>query len=187
VLGVTARTEVLMIGGRSGCGKSTVGSELHAQLSAARVPHCLIEGDNLDMAYPPPQEHRLAEQNLAAMWANYRAFGYHRMIYTNTASVLGTVITELTAAIGGDPAVTAILLRCSNTTARQRLSQREIGTALDWHVERSAVMARRLEESTPSWVHRIDTDNRAVADIAAEIIGLASWSTRLLRPTGSGS
>jgi hypothetical protein len=38
------------------------------QLSRAGIWHCLIEGDNLDMAYPPPWEHGLAERNLAAMW-----------------------------------------------------------------------------------------------------------------------
>jgi hypothetical protein len=53
---------------------------MHAQLSAAGVRHCLIEGDNLDLAYPPPHVHGLAEQNLAAMWANYTALGYRRMI-----------------------------------------------------------------------------------------------------------
>jgi len=62
VLRVTAQTEVLLIGGRSGAGKSAVGNEMHAQLSAASVQHCLIEGDNLDMAYPPPWKHHLAEQ-----------------------------------------------------------------------------------------------------------------------------
>jgi adenylylsulfate kinase-like enzyme len=59
----------LFVGGRSGAGKSSVGLEIHAQLSAAGIRHCLIEGDNLDMAYPPPWEHGLAEQNLAAMWS----------------------------------------------------------------------------------------------------------------------
>lgn len=175
---VTAGTELLLIGGRSGVGKSTVGSEIHAQLSAAGVRHCLIEGDNLDMAYPPPREHGLAEQNLAAMQANYAALGYRRMIYTNTASVLAKVITDLTAAIGGNPRLTAVLLRCSNATAHQRLGQREIGTALDWHLERSAEMARRLDEDAPPWVHRLDTDGQAVADIAAQIIGLADWAAQ---------
>lgn len=141
--------------------------------------HCLIEGDNLDMAYPPPREHGLAEQNLAAMWANYRALGYRRMVYTNTASVLDKVITELTAAMGGDPQVTAVLLRCGNGTARHRLSQREIGTMLDWHVERSVLMARKLDEGAPGWVHRIETDDRAIADIAAEIVGLVGWMALL--------
>jgi adenylylsulfate kinase-like enzyme len=75
-------SEAIFLGGRSGSGKSSVGYEMHAQLSAARVQHCLIEGDNLDQAYPPPWEHGLAERNLAAMWANYRALGPH---WTGTA------------------------------------------------------------------------------------------------------
>jgi adenylylsulfate kinase-like enzyme len=72
----------LFIGGRAGVGKSGVGAEIHARLSAADVRHCLIEGDNLDQAWPVPWEqgHDLAERNLAAMWTNYRALGYRRMI-----------------------------------------------------------------------------------------------------------
>jgi hypothetical protein len=57
----------LFLGGRSGVGKTSIGYEIHAQLPAARIQHCLIEGDNLDMAWPTPHEHglALAEQHLA--------------------------------------------------------------------------------------------------------------------------
>jgi hypothetical protein len=173
---VTGRTEALFLGGRAGVGKSSVGYEIHAQLSAADIRHCLIEGDNLDMAYPTPWEHHLAERNLAAMWANYRALGYRRMVYTNTASVLKKVIGELTAAMGDDPQVTGVLLTCSDATARKRLAEREIGSALDWHVERSTQMARRLDRHAPTWVHRVAADRRTVADIAAQVISLAGWT-----------
>jgi hypothetical protein len=170
------QAEAVFLGGRSGTGKSSVGYEMHAQLSAARVRHCLIEGDNLDQAYPPPWEHGLAERNLAAMWANYRALGYQRMIYTNTASVLPDVMNELTTAMGDGPELTAVLLTCSNATARERLAGREIGTALDWHVGRSDLMARELDRRVPGWVHRVATDGRPVADIAAEVIRLTGWT-----------
>jgi deoxyadenosine/deoxycytidine kinase len=173
---VTERSKALFIGGRAGVGKSSVGYEIHAQLSAARIQHCLIEGDNLDMAWPEPHEHGLAEENLAAMWANYRALGYRRMIYTNTASVFERVLSELTAAMGDSPQVTAILLTCSDLTARQRLAQREIGSELDWHIERSDLMARRLTKRAPAWVHRVITDSRTVTDIAAEVIALTGWT-----------
>lgn len=166
----------MFLGGRSGAGKSTVGYEIYAQLSAAQVQHCLLEGDTLDMAYPPPSEHGLAERNLAAIWANYRALGYRRMIYTNTASVLQDVISELTAAIGDGPRVTAILLTCSDATARWRLARREIGTGPGWHIERSDLMAGELGRRAPGWVHRVATDERAVADIAAEVISLTGWT-----------
>jgi hypothetical protein len=65
---------------------------------------------------------------------------------------------------------------CSDVTARRRLSQREIGTALDWHVERSDLMAHKLDEYAPNWVHRVVTDGRTIAGIATEIIGLGGWS-----------
>ena len=55
--------EVVFIGGPSGVGKSSVGLEMHAQLSAADVSHCVIDGDFLDMAYPTPWEHGLAERS----------------------------------------------------------------------------------------------------------------------------
>ena len=61
-------------------------------------------------------------------------------------------------------------------TARQRLARREIGTALDWHIKRSDLMARRLDHRAPAWVHRVATDGRAAADIAAEVISPAAWT-----------
>lgn len=174
----SAHSEGLFVGGRSGAGKSSVGNEIHAQLSAAGVRHCLIDGDFLDMAHPSPWEHGLAERNLAAIWANYRALAYRRMIYTNTAAVLEDVMGRLTAAMGDDPKVTAVLLTCTDETAHRRLSQREIGSALVRHLERSAEMAHALRSGAPPWVHRIPTDDRSVAEIATEIVGLVGWLPR---------
>jgi hypothetical protein len=144
------------------------------RLSDAAVRHCLIEGDNLDLAYPPPWEHNLAERNLAAMWANYRALDYRRLVYTNTVSV--RYVGALTAAMGDQPRVTAVLLTADDRTARQRLARREIGTALQRHVERSDRAARELERDCPDWVHRVATDGRSVADLAAGIIELTGWA-----------
>jgi hypothetical protein len=92
-------TELLLIGGRSGVGKSAVGNELHHLLVEREVMHRFIEGDNLDLAYPPPWEYGLAEANLSVMWRNYQALGHHRLIYANTFSVLCS--DQLVAAIDG--------------------------------------------------------------------------------------
>lgn len=170
---MTSSSEALLIGGRSGVGKTSVGYEIHAQLSTADVRHCLIEGDNLDQAYPPPCEHGLAERNLALMWRNYRELGYRRMVYTNTASV--RVVDELTIAMADQPRVTAVLLTATDATAHRRLAGREIGTMLQWHRDRSDIAAGELDDLTPGWVHRVATDDRPVSDIAAEIIALTGW------------
>jgi hypothetical protein len=61
--------------------------------------------------------------------------------------------------VGDSPQVTAILLTCGDVTARRRLAQREIGSELDWHIERSDLMARRLDGRAPAWVHRVMTDS----------------------------
>ncbi len=167
--------EVVFIGGPSGVGKSSVGLEMHAQLSAADVSHCVIDGDFLDMAYPTPWEHGLAERNLAAIWANYRALGYTRLIYTNTVSVLPTVMQALLDAMGGNVEAVAVLLTCTEDTARQRLTQREKGSALNRQIELSTQMAVALEATCPSTVHRVPTDTCSIQSVAAAVIRLTGW------------
>ncbi len=166
----------MFIGGRSGVGKTRVALELHHQLSAQRVKHCVIEGDNLDQAYPPPWEHghKLAEQNLAAMWTNYRALGYRRVIYTNTVSVLETA--GLSAAMGDAPIVKAVLLQASDSTVKRRLELRESAATLQSHLKRSRLRAAELGQYAPPWVWRIDTDGKDSPAVAEEILGLLGWT-----------
>ncbi|GAA2580841.1 hypothetical protein GCM10010435_67770 [Winogradskya consettensis] len=171
--------EVLLIAGRAGAGKTTVGWEISAQLQAAGIAHCLVEGDNLDQAYPAPPgdptRRKLTESNLTAIWHNYAALGYRRLVYTNTVSVLEADM--ISRAVGGTPRITAALLTADDSTARGRLQAREIGTQLDAHLIRGAEMSRRLEASAPSWVVRVRTDGRAVAEVAAGVIVVAQWSS----------
>lgn len=168
-----AGSHVVFIGGRSGAGKSTVAFALHDLLSGHNVQHAVIEGDALDLAHPAPWQHRLAERNLAAIWANYQDLGYRRLIYTNTVSVLHT--SALTAAMGDDPEVTAVLLRSSDRTAAERLGQRERGASLEMHLDRSRARATHLDEHASDAVHRLDTDGQRPAQIAERIVHLAGW------------
>ena len=167
----------MFIGGRSGVGKTAVAVEMFTQLARADVKHCLIEGDNLDLAHPTPwqQGQPLAELNLAAMWRNYKSFGHHRLIYTNTAAVVESVIASLVGSMGDDPETTAILLTADDETTRRRLERREVGSGLEAHLERSRAAARWLDDAAPTWVRRISTDNRTVADISAEVIAASGW------------
>jgi hypothetical protein len=168
------QSEVLFVGGRSGVGKSSVAFELHARLAALKVKHCVIEGDSLDLAFPHPWEHNLAERNLTAIWANYRALGYRRMIYTNTVSVRFT--QELADAMGDEPSITAVLLTATDETSSVRLRGRIQGSDLQEHLDRSSAAAKELELLTPEWVHRCPTDNRNVQEIAADLLPLTGWT-----------
>ncbi|MCC9196728.1 AAA family ATPase [Arthrobacter sp. zg-Y820] len=179
--GITgADSAVLFLGGRSGVGKTSAALELHSLLTALDVRHAVIEGDNLDLAHPAPWKHPvpwdrgLAAQNLAVMWQNYRALGYRRLIYTNTVSVRETA--ELAAAMGGSPSICAVLLCGSDETVQRRLAGRESGSALQEHLLRSREAAAALELHTPAWVHRIPTDGRTAADVAAEVLSRTGWA-----------
>lgn len=167
------RSHVVFLGGRSGVGKSSIAAEMHARLGEQQVKHAMIEGDVLDLAWPPPWEQGLAENNLKAMWGNYRELGYRRLVFTNTVSVIQQ--HELTTAMGDDPIVTAFLLQCNDETARQRLGAREIGSELQSHLERSDARSAELERSAPADVIRVCTDHRSVRDIAEELLNIIGW------------
>ncbi|MFC8192959.1 GNAT family N-acetyltransferase [Cellulomonas sp. NPDC057328] len=167
------RTHVLLIGGRSGVGKSTVAAAVHDLLTARDVRHAVVEGDALDLAHPAPWEHGVAAANLADVWRRYRALGYRRLVLTNTVSVLEADV--LAAAVGDRPHVTSVLLTASDVTAHERLARRERGASLAAHVARSDAAAVRLEAEAAADVHRVATDGRDTADLAAEVLRLAGW------------
>ncbi|WP_329608194.1 AAA family ATPase [Microbacterium sp. KUDC0406] len=150
----TTPTEVIFIGGRAGVGKTSVAAEASRLLAQADVRHAVIEGDNLDQAHPEPWRAGidLAEQNLAAMWGNYRRIGYSRLIFTNTVSVLE--MPTLVAALGGNVQAFGVLLTATDATASERLAKREIGTALSEHIVRSGNAAGEAGGSGDGPSHR---------------------------------
>lgn len=172
-----ARSEVLFIGGRSGVGKSTAAEALHDLLVAADVRHVVIEGDALDLAHPAPHvEHpdaHLAERNLATMWARYRELGHHRLVYTNTVSVLEH--ETLAAAMGGAPVVTAVLLRAGDVATADRLRRRSGGRLPEAQLAHSTRTAGRLDTAVRDEVTRVDTDDLTPEDVARRLASLTGW------------
>lgn len=174
------RSEVIFVGGRSGVGKSTAAEALHDLLAAADVRHVVIEGDALDLAYPAPHvEHpdaHLAERNLATMWARYRELGHHRLVYTNTVSVLEHA--TLAAAMGDDPRVTVVLLRAGDTVTASRLARRAGGDVPQAQLAHSTRTAGRLDAASGGRVTRIDTDGSTPAEVAHRLADLTGWLPR---------
>jgi len=171
------RSEVLFVGGRSGVGKSSAAEALHDLLVEADVSHAVVEGDLLDLAHPAPHlahpAAHLAERNLAAMWAAYRELGHHRLVVTNTVSVLRTA--ELAAAMGDDPLVTAVLLRASDTTTAARLARRAGGAVPQAQLAHSTATAGRLDTAVADTVTRVDTDGRTPQEVARELAAVTGW------------
>ena len=129
-----ASSELLVIGGASGAGKSSTAVALHDILSAQDVQHAVVEGDALDLAHPAPWRSGIAFRSLSAI---YRELGFRRLIFTNTVSVLDA--RSIADAMSDQPRVTAILLQTSSFAIEVRLGKREQGESLAAHVERMGV------------------------------------------------
>ncbi len=174
----TGRRRLLLIGGGSGTGKTTIGWEVSVILQRHGIAHCVLEGDYMDQVHPAPpgDPHRsgITERNVAAIWANYAALGHHRLVYTNTVSVLeGDMLRR--AMGGGDIGVTRILLTAGEATMRARLAVRETGSQLLPHVERGLRAAVRLDAEAPAGTVRVATDDRTVEEVAARVVAATGW------------
>lgn len=172
--------EALLIGGRAGVGKTTVGWEVSALLNAEAVPHTVIDGDFMGQVHPAPQgdphRARITESNLTAVWANFARLGHERLIYTNTASVLPETTGMFERAMGAGVRLIRVLLTATDTTARERLTGRELGSELEKELAGSARKARLLDERVQADTVRVPTDGRDVADIAAQVLATTGWT-----------
>lgn len=171
-------SEVLLLAGRSGVGKSTVGWEVSEVLQRAHVEHAILEGDFMGQVHPAPagDPHRsmITERNLAAVWSNFHALGYRRLIYTNTVSIL--VRDMFRRAMGEDVKIIPVLLTATDVTVRHRLTQRETGSQLEHHLERSASAAAQLDHDAPADTTRVATDDQSVGDVAHAVAAVTCWT-----------
>lgn len=172
--------EVLLIGGRAGVGKTTVGWEVSALLRSTAVPHAVIDGDSMGQVHPAPEgdPHRaeITERNLTAVWANYAQRGYQRLIYTNTLSVVPEAAGMFERAMGSRVRIVRVLLTATDATTRARLERRELGSELETEWESSTRKARLLDQRIPPDALRVATDGRTVADIARELVAATGWA-----------
>lgn len=185
--GVMTTIQILLLGGASGTGKTSVGWEASAILEGRGVAHCVIDGDTLGHVFPAPagdpSRSRIVEKNLASVWSGFASVGQTRLIYTNTVSVLeeemicravtGSGAGGTFADVGTE--VTGVLLTASPRTVAQRLARRETGAQVDLHVDRSLRAALLLRQRAPRSAVVIATDDRSVEDIALEVLAAAGW------------
>lgn len=171
--------EVVLIGGRSGAGKSTVGLEVSARLRVAQVAHAIIEGDFMGQIHPAPRDDpdrsTIVERNLTAVWHNFASLGYQRLIYTNSTSVLPSATAMFTRALGERVRIIRVLLTACDATASERLTRRELGSELNESLGASTLRARTLDEETSADALRVATDGRSVIDIANEVVAATGW------------
>jgi predicted kinase len=167
--------EVLVIAGPAAVGKTAVANEVSAQLRAADIAHAVIDTDALDDVYPVPDEQwRLTDRNLAAVWRSFRELGTRRLILAGVYMHRESELAWIRRASGVDRLV-LVRLSASERTLGERVARREIGSAHDDQLARTFLQANELTEAAVPQASVIETDDRTVPDIAAEIVALLGW------------
>jgi len=166
-------TDILVISGAAGVGKSTTAFEVSHKLQAANVDHVLIDTDELDRIYPVPDDlSDVTERNLAAMWATFAARGARRLILVGVYLDRPSELDWVRRAIP-DAAITCIRLAASDATLVDRVDRREIGTDKAGQLERTRRQVERLDADRREDLLLVSTDGLAVDEIARRI--LAIW------------
>ncbi|MBF0721137.1 AAA family ATPase [Sanguibacter inulinus] len=178
--------QILLLGGASGTGKTTVGWELSAILEQRCVAHCVIDGDTLGHIFPAPpgdpSRSGIVERNLASVWSGFAEVGQTRLIYTNTVSVLEEEMirravraSSAGGVVSSEVEFTSVVLVAGARTVAQRLARRETGDRVDLHIDRSLRAAMLLQQRASKSVVVISTDGRAVEDVALEVLDATGW------------
>lgn len=179
--------EVVLVSGATGVGKSTVGWHVYRRSNEAGVHTAFVDLEQIGFCRPAPAgdpgRHRLKAANLAALWQTFYATGARRLVVVgdiagdtagdrDSDAAARAYATALPAA-----ALTVFRLHAARDTLLERIRRRGRGErpadlAGDELIGRSeealAAVAAQAADDGPG--RRVDTDDRAPADIAADIL-----------------
>ena len=166
---------VLLITGTVGAGKTTIAEAINHELYRRDVPHAALDLDALIWHWPQTSQwHRdLMFENLAAVWANFARHGATRLVLARVLEDPDDLDRYRTAVPGAD--ITVCRLVAPHDTRVQRLHRRmQPGEMLDWHLHRTGELHDILERAAfEDFV--VENGDRAVRDVAVEVLTKAGW------------
>jgi len=166
--------DVLVISGPCGAGKSSVGFECLELLEERGIAAAMIDAE-LTYFHPKPDDDpqgtRVAEAALAAVAPVYAAAGIERLLLPRVIERPRHL--ELVHAALPGARFQVAWLEVPQETIAERLSAREIGSALDWHLRR----AEEIRENAAAhdlFDFAVDGD-RTVREVSEEMLCRAGW------------
>lgn len=167
---------ILNIIGPVGIGKSSVADAISEILQENKVPHAIVDLDNIRRSYPYPEDDQfnmaIGFKNLAAIWANYSEAGARRLIIPNVMEHPED-FDKIRSAIPG-AILFVVRLEAPIEVNHARIRGREkTPESLEWHLNRSTQLSQELREKQLEHII-MDTSSKTPRDIAEEIV--AKWS-----------
>lgn len=165
-----------MIAGPVGVGKSSTAFEVSDQLRTAGVAHAVIDTDDLDRIYPPPDDRRaLTERNLAAVCQTFLDCGAERLIVAGVELNRRDEQPWVRRATQGDR-FTLIQLTASDAALAARLRYREIGSGFDAQLERARGHTAEPPRDLSPETRLFETERTSLEESATRIIAVTGWA-----------
>ncbi|MFI5733477.1 hypothetical protein ACIA49_25405 [Kribbella sp. NPDC051587] len=162
----------IFLNGGYGVGKSSTLDHVGDLLAQAGTAFSLMDVDWFHRSWPPADgDNAVVEaQNIAAVWANYRAVGPRQLVMCGVISTV-TARKRYEAAVGIP--VRMVRLTASSEVTRRRLRGRYSAsqdTALEWHLERYDEVAKRLAAADLDELV-VDTSALGPHEVAQRVLG----------------
>jgi DNA polymerase III delta prime subunit len=168
-------TELVLICGPAGVGKSSAAIEVSERLQREGVAHALIDTDELDRIYPVPQDlAHVTERNVAFMWQGFHERGIRRLILVGVLLDRASELSWIRRAIP-DTRMTIIRLVAAEATLVDRIRRREIGSGFEAQLGRTREQLLALEQEPPTDALILPTDGATIGQIAQAIIDRSGW------------
>lgn len=170
------QTNLIVISGPVGVGKTTLSEELSHLLNNRQIAHTIVDLDGLSKTYPRAEEdpygEKVALANLKAVWANSKTLGTRNLII---ARVIETRegLRRIERTVGARKSL-LVQLSANDDSLRERVRQRELGKGRAWHEERALDLSRKLAKANLADIY-INTDDRSIAEVAVELLSQVVW------------
>lgn len=167
---------VLFVTGPIGVGKTAVLHEADSLLIQADVRHATVELEEIARCWTATTEGSRAPfvyQNLAALWTTFNAVGAGRLLLSGLVERRSEV-QHVSQAVPG-AVVTVVRLHAPLNVLEQRIRLREPSSP-DGELDGARWWARHFEREHPE-DHLVESDQRPIREVAAELLRLAGWLT----------
>jgi hypothetical protein len=174
-------TEVVLICGPAGVGKSSAAIEVSERLQREGLAHALIDTDELDRVFPvPPDLARVTERNLAFMWEGFFERGIRRLILVGVWLDRDSELSWIRRAVP-DARLTVVRLVASEATLVDRVRRREIGSGFEAQLGRTRKQLLALEQDPPTEAAILATDGASIGEIGDRILDRSGWMAKPTR------
>jgi DNA-binding transcriptional LysR family regulator len=162
-------SEVLVVNGPVGVGKTTIGWEMTEVLDERGLPFGFYDPDAIHFRPAEDGDPFNSRVWLAALAAAWPLMGVERLI-------VPVVVEDRAAAErlvpGAD--LTVARLTAPATTLDDRIRKRELGAGLDWHLARAHELEAHWRDH-PVEDFVVETHGRGVREISVEVLTRSGW------------